>query len=73
MIPGLAFLYGGLARRKNSLQLLGAVVFSNAVVVFQWYLWGYSLAFSRTATNGFIGVSVASPNSSILNSVYQEI
>ena len=22
---------------------------------FQWYFWGYSLAFSSTATNGFIG------------------
>ena len=60
MIPGLAFLYGGLAKRKNALQLLLAVVFSNAVVVFQWFLCGYSLAFSRTATNGFIGAFPAS-------------
>ncbi|KAF9510987.1 hypothetical protein BS47DRAFT_1373206 [Hydnum rufescens UP504] len=77
MIPGLAFLYGGLARRKNSLQLLLAVVFSNAVVVFQWYLWGYSLAFSRTATNGFIGnlnnvglrnvLAMASPGSPLVS------
>ena len=28
---------------------------SNAVCIFQWYFWGYSLAFSPTATNGFIG------------------
>lgn len=28
---------------------------SNAVVIFQWYFWGYTLAFSPTATNGFIG------------------
>ena len=28
---------------------------SNAVVIFQWYFWGYSLAFSPSATNGFIG------------------
>jgi len=24
-------------------------------MIFQWYFWGYSLAFSHTATNGFIG------------------
>jgi ammonium transporter, Amt family len=55
MIPGLAFLYSGLARRKSALSLIWAVCASNAVVVFQWWFWGYSLAFSPTATNGFIG------------------
>ncbi|KAF9229708.1 ammonium transporter [Gyrodon lividus] len=55
MIPGLAFLYSGLARRKSALSLIWAVTASNAVCIFQWYLWGYSLAFSPTATNGFIG------------------
>ena len=55
MVPGLAFLYAGLARRKNALALVWAVIFSNAVTIFTWYLWGYSLAFSPTATNGFIG------------------
>ncbi|KAG9092769.1 hypothetical protein FRC06_011806 [Ceratobasidium sp. 370] len=55
MVPGLGFLYSGLSRRKNALALLWVVVFSNAVVIFQWYFWGYSLAFSPTATNGFIG------------------
>jgi Amt family ammonium transporter len=28
---------------------------SCSVITFQWYFWGYSLAFSATATNGFIG------------------
>ncbi|EUC64974.1 ammonium transporter [Rhizoctonia solani AG-3 Rhs1AP] len=55
MVPGLGFLYSGLSRRKNALALLWVVVFSNAVIIFQWYFWGYSLAFSATATNGFIG------------------
>lgn len=55
MVPGLAFLYSGLARRKNALSLVWAVVFSNAVTIFTWYFWGYSLAFSPNATNGFIG------------------
>lgn len=55
MVPGLGFLYSGLSRRKNALALLWVCVFSNAVIIFQWYFWGYSLAFSSNATNGFIG------------------
>ncbi|KDR85285.1 hypothetical protein GALMADRAFT_131995 [Galerina marginata CBS 339.88] len=55
MVPGLAFLYSGLSRRKSALSLIWAVAASNAVVIFQWYFWGYSLAFSSTATNGYIG------------------
>ncbi|KAF7798631.1 hypothetical protein EIP86_009853 [Pleurotus ostreatoroseus] len=55
MIPGIAFLYSGLSRRKSALHLIWIVTASNAIVIFQWYFWGYSLAFSSTATNGFIG------------------
>lgn len=55
MIPGLAFLYSGLARRKSALSVIWAVLMSASVITFQWYFWGYSLAFSRSATNGFIG------------------
>jgi len=55
MVPGLAFLYAGLSSRKSALSLIWAVSASNAVVIVQWYFWGYSLAFSPSATNGFIG------------------
>lgn len=55
MVPGLGFLYSGLARRKSALSLIWAVLASSAVVTFQWYFWGYSLAFSSHGTNGFIG------------------
>ncbi|RPB00690.1 ammonium transporter MEP1 [Choiromyces venosus 120613-1] len=55
MVPGLGFLYSGLARRKSALSLIWACIGSCAVVTFQWYFWGYSLAFSRSAKNGFIG------------------
>ncbi|KAK4097522.1 ammonium transporter [Parathielavia hyrcaniae] len=55
MIPGIAFLYSGLARRKSALSQIWVVMMSFSVVVFQWYFWGYSLALSSTATNGFIG------------------
>ncbi|PVG03017.1 putative ammonium transporter [Serendipita vermifera] len=55
MVPGLMFLYSGLSRRKNALSLIWACFFGNAVTIVTWYIWGYSLAFSPTATNGFIG------------------
>lgn len=55
MVPGLAFLYSGLARRKSALSLIWAVAAANAMVMFQWFFWGYSLAFSTTTTNGYIG------------------
>lgn len=55
MIPGLAFLYSGLVRRKSALSLIWIVFGSNAVVILQWFLLGHSLAFSPTSTNGFIG------------------
>lgn len=32
-----------------------ACMISGSVITFQWYFWGFSLTFSDTATNGFIG------------------
>lgn len=55
MVPGIAFLYSGLARRKSALSMLWVTMMSFSVVVFQWYFWGYSLAFSLESNNPFIG------------------
>lgn len=55
MVPGLGFLYSGLARRKSALSMIWACMASCSIITFQWYFWGYSLAFSQYATNGFIG------------------
>lgn len=54
MIPGVGFFYSGLARRKSALSLLWLSVMATAVISFQWFFWGYSLAFSKTA-GPFIG------------------
>lgn len=54
MVPGLAFLYSGLARRKSALSMIWIVIMSSFVGIFQWYFWGYSLAFS-SSSNNFIG------------------
>ena len=54
MVPGLGFLYSGLARRKSALSMIWACMMSMCVITFQWYFWGYSLAFDPS-NNGFIG------------------
>ncbi|KAK1826558.1 ammonium transporter mep2 [Podospora conica] len=54
MIPGVGFFYSGLARRKSALALIWLTLISIAVVGFQWFFWGYSLAFSHTGSS-FIG------------------
>lgn len=55
MVPGLGFLYSGLARRKSALSMIFACMGALSVITFQWYFWGYSLAFSAQGTSGFIG------------------
>lgn len=55
MCFGLAYLYSGLARRKSALHMIFSVFFILLISIFHWYFWGYSLAFSSTATNKFIG------------------
>ncbi|KAF9029900.1 ammonium transporter [Hymenopellis radicata] len=48
MIPGLGFLYSGLLRRKNALSQMYMGLMVLAAVSFQWFFWGFSLAFSST-------------------------
>ncbi|KAF9585634.1 hypothetical protein BGW38_001457 [Lunasporangiospora selenospora] len=54
MIPGIGYFYSGMARSKNALSLIMLSCCSIAVVSFQWFLFGYSLAFSKTGSR-FIG------------------
>lgn len=49
MIPGVGFFYSGLARRKSALSLIWLSLIAVGVVCFQWFFWGYSLAFSHSA------------------------
>lgn len=53
MTPGLGFFYSGLLRRKNALSQIFLAVAIFAVVSFQWFFWGYSLAFAPASP--FIG------------------
>lgn len=49
-----SFFYSGLARRKSALSLIWLSMMAVGVTSFQWFFWGYSLAFSHTAGT-FIG------------------
>ena len=48
------FFYSGLARRKSALSLIWLSMMATGVTSFQWFFWGYSLAFSHGAGK-FIG------------------
>ncbi|KAI9338805.1 ammonium transporter AmtB-like domain-containing protein [Obelidium mucronatum] len=54
-IPGLGLFYSGLTESKNSLSILLSVLLCFCVVLVQWVLFGYSLAFSDTSSSSFIG------------------
>ena len=54
LVPGCGFFYSGMTRSKSSLTVLLISFWSTAIVCIQWYLFGYSLAFSPTSSP-FIG------------------
>ncbi|KAF9429062.1 hypothetical protein BGZ76_001872 [Entomortierella beljakovae] len=69
MIPGIGYFYSGMARSKNALSLIMLSCCSVAVVTVQWFLFGYSLAFSKTGgrfignfDNAFLRNVVAEPS-----------
>ncbi len=54
MTPGVAFFYGGMARRKNILSILTQCFAIICLVSLQWVLFGYSLSFGPDV-GGIIG------------------
>lgn len=50
--PGLAMFYGGLVRRKNVLSVMMQCVFLMGLMTVLWAIYGYSLAFGGTETEG---------------------
>lgn len=56
MVPGVGFFYSGLSRRKSALSLIFISILACAVTIIQWFIWGFSLSFSRDViSSGFIG------------------
>jgi Amt family ammonium transporter len=54
-LPGLALFYGGLVRTKNVLSVLMQCFAICCAISILWLAIGYSMAFSETAANGFVG------------------
>ena len=54
MTPGLAFFYGGLDRKKNSLTIMLKVFIAIGVVGLLWIFGGFSLVFGKDI-GGVIG------------------
>src|SRR5438477_3947715 len=48
-LPGLALFYGGLVRRKNVLSVLAQCLGIAGLVAILWWMFGYSMVFSRQA------------------------
>lgn len=55
VVPGVGFLYSGLARKKHALSLIWASVMACCLITFQWFFWGFSLTFSHSVKSGMIG------------------
>ena len=78
-LPGLALFYGGLVRTKNVLSVLMQCFAICCAISITWLVIGYSMAFSDTAANGFVGglskawlsgVGVDTPSGTIPESVF---
>ncbi len=54
MTPGLAFFYGGLARRKNMLSLMMQSFIAMGLVALVWFIGGFSMAFGHDV-GGLLG------------------
>ncbi|RJX65645.1 ammonium transporter [Tsuneonella suprasediminis] len=60
ILPGLALFYGGLTRSKNMLSTMTQIGAAAALAMLIWVMWGYSMAFGPTTSEGFIGNFVSS-------------
>ena len=61
MTPGLAFFYGGLVERKNSLTMMMYTFIAIGIVTMLWTLGGFSIVFGRD-----IGGVIGSPAESFI-------
>ena len=55
-VPGIAFFYGGLAKRKNVLNSMFLSLVAYAIASIIWIIYGYQIAFAPSSLGGFIGV-----------------
>ena len=53
-VPGIAFFYGGLTKKKNVLNSMFLALIAFAIASVIWVVYGYSLAFGDTGLHGLI-------------------
>ncbi|MDR2691801.1 MAG: ammonium transporter [Dysgonamonadaceae bacterium] len=54
-LPGLAFFYGGMVRRKNVLSVMMQCVVLTAVITIEWIVYGYTAVFGTSFQGGWLG------------------
>lgn len=54
-IPGIAFFYGGLTKKKNVLNSMFLALIAFAIASIIWVIYGYPLAFGDPSISGLIG------------------
>ncbi|MEE1129591.1 MAG: ammonium transporter [Methanobrevibacter sp.] len=55
-VPGIAFFYGGLSKRKNVLNSMFLSLIAFAIASIIWILYGYQIAFAPSSFAGLIGI-----------------
>jgi len=55
-VPGIAFFYGGLSKRKNVLNTMFLSLIAFAIASLIWLMYGYQLSFATSSIGGFIGI-----------------
>ena len=55
-VPGIAFFYGGLSKKKNVLNSMFLSLIAFAIASLIWIFYGYQLSFSPDSFFGFVGV-----------------
>ena len=55
-VPGIAFFYGGLAKKKNVLNSMFLSLIAFAIASIIWIIYGYQLSFAPASLAGFIGI-----------------
>lgn len=54
-LPGLAFFYGGMVRRKNVLSVMMQCVVITAVITIEWIVYGYTAVFGTSFQGSPLG------------------
>lgn len=55
-VPGIAFFYGGLTKKKNVLNSMFLALIAFAITSLIWVVYGYSFGFGSSTLGGFIGM-----------------